>query len=686
MRKKRATTGLWIFFAAVIFCALRGVLSAETVSYESALVWRHDGRGDYPLAAPAPGVCSAGLGVETKGIIRSMTALWKSEGDVRLEVSADGGLHYTRATNGVPLREGFTPGTTLTWRAALAEDAALEEVKICYADSSGVAGCFGNPALAGFRLRKSFRISGSKGASLRNHQVRVNIGESSASEGADLFVSGIKPDFSDIRFVLPDGETILPFFLEKITGVRHRRTAHFFLKVPEIPAEGISLYAYYGNPAAQAASDADATFDFYDDFSGSALDKKWTVSYSPGGTIARTAGGLFLDGAAVVSRTFRFKEGMIEYSATAETGFETRLVIRDADPLKDEEERNDDAVSTSFVADEEADIFAYSSAHEGAEHCIATGSIVRANVASRIAPLARYDYRLILDAGLIMFERYAQDFAQRQATVAYKDAAAPRKGHFGFATSWQGRGMSISRLHWVRVRKYARPEPSVEQGSVGREEPLATGRFMNLDLAANGDLVLSRGKPEGFFATQEMPHGSDVRILGVAWKGEGVVADVSADGGKNYLRHAGRDAFYYAAKGDFVKGSRLVSCVHFGGKTKGGLARLAGLTLQHAPGKIVVLSPNGGETGQAGRGCQIRWTAWDYERTYPVKIEYSPDAGQTFYPIAQRLPNTGAYLWRVPPAASSSQALIRVCDGYDASVCDVSDEVFSISDASLKET
>lgn len=681
MKKKRASPVFGVsFVVAGILCVFCCFLSAETVSYESALVWRQDGRGDYPLAAASPpAVCDAGLGVETKGLITSVTASWRSEGDVRLEVSADGGLHYTRAINGVPLNEGLTAGTTLTWRAALADDVVLEEVKICYTDSSGTAACFGNPALDGFRLRKSFRIFGSKGATLWNHQVRVNVGESSASEGADFFVSGLKPDFSDVRFVLPDGETILPFFLEKISGARPHRTAHFFLKIPEIPQEGISLYVYYGNPLAKNASDAEATFDFYDDFSaaGAPDKKKWNVSHSPGGTVARTEGGLFLDGAAVISRAFAFKEGVIEYSATAETGFETRLVIRDANPSADE-------ASTSLVAGEETDIFAYASAHEGAEHCIATGNIVRTNLASRIAAFVRYDYRVIVDGGLIMFERYALDFAQRHAMVAYKDATGPRKGHFGFATSWQGRGMSISRLHWIRVRKYSRLEPTVEKGSAGREESLPAGRFMNLDVAANGDLVLARGKQEGFFVTQEMPVGSDVRILGVGWKGEGIAAYVSADGGKNYLRHAVRDAFYYAAKGDFVKGSRLVSRVHFWGKTKGGLARLAGLTLQHAPGKIVVLSPNGAETLQPGGITRIRWTAWDYERAYPVKIEYSTDAGRTFYPVAQRAPNMGIYLWRVPPAASSSQTLIRVSDSYDPQICDASDSVFSISAASLK--
>ena len=64
--------------------------------------------------------------------------------------------------------------------------------------------------------------------------------------------------------------------------------ATVWVKVPSIPAGGtINVYMYYGNPAALSASNGNAVFDFFDDFSGDL--SKWTVV---GGTWAVESGEL----------------------------------------------------------------------------------------------------------------------------------------------------------------------------------------------------------------------------------------------------------------------------------------------------------------------------------------------------------------------------------------------------------
>jgi len=57
--------------------------------------------------------------------------------------------------------------------------------------------------------------------------------------------------------------------------------------VPSIPTTGTQLYLYYGNGTAPSLSDGDATFLFFDDFPGTALDtSKWTVVSSNGISVA----------------------------------------------------------------------------------------------------------------------------------------------------------------------------------------------------------------------------------------------------------------------------------------------------------------------------------------------------------------------------------------------------------------
>jgi hypothetical protein len=84
---------------------------------------------------------------------------------------------------------------------------------------------------------------------------------------------GMRPDFADIRFTDEDGVTLLPYWLE----LANPTTAIFWIKVPSIMANSIkTIFMYYGNPVAASLSDGNAVFDFFDDFSGAAVDlTKW---------------------------------------------------------------------------------------------------------------------------------------------------------------------------------------------------------------------------------------------------------------------------------------------------------------------------------------------------------------------------------------------------------------------------
>jgi hypothetical protein len=97
---------------------------------------------------------------------------------------------------------------------------------------------------------------------------------------------------------------------------------------------------------------------------------------------------------------------------------------------------------------------------------------------------------------------------------------------------------------------------------------------------------------------------------------------------------------------------------------------------------VHVLTPNGGENYPAGTQTEITWTATDGdspESYLRITIEFSPDGGALWMPVAPDDPNDGTFTWAVPGMATG-QAIMRVTatDGVLRG-SDVSDTPFSIS-------
>ena len=307
----------------------------EAITFNSALVWRQDVTGDYLLPDLKNGVSELSIPIYTTGQIKSITANWQFIGKVTLEVSADSGLHYTRVVNGVPLVSGFVSDNRLKWRAtALSEDAKLSEVKIVYTDTSGVMGSFGQPGLSGFGLRKSVYLKGCDSGELFNYQIQIKVGESETAEGYDLYCAGgIRPDFKDVRFTAPDGETLLPYYLEGVTGTSPNQVAYFWVKVPEIPVEGIRIYFYYGNSEAEDLSRPKETFDIFDDFQGLDLDKEqWEMAIENGGSYSLADGWLTLNKAEIKYKAAVTQDGIMENKTRDSQGKE--VISSDKEGLK----------------------------------------------------------------------------------------------------------------------------------------------------------------------------------------------------------------------------------------------------------------------------------------------------------------------------------------------------------------
>ncbi len=95
---------------------------------------------------------------------------------------------------------------------------------------------------------------------------------------------------------------------------------------------------------------------------------------------------------------------------------------------------------------------------------------------------------------------------------------------------------------------------------------------------------------------------------------------------------------------------------------------------------LLLLVPNGGELLPAGSTYTINWEDYRSDGNCPgdYLLDYSANNGQNWIPVdPNTVSNTCSYDWLVP-MVDSNQCLVRISDANDASVNDVSDDVFRI--------
>jgi hypothetical protein len=131
----------------------------------------------------------------------------------------------------------------------------------------------GTPWLSGWSYRRTVYVDNSFSSTpLTNFQIIIRLNT------AYLISQGkMRPDCGDIRVTDSSGN-LLPIWIDPDT--KNMWNTKIYVKVPLIPAGSVvTLYLFYGNPAATDVSDGNSVFDFFDDFSGTALDtNKWTAA------------------------------------------------------------------------------------------------------------------------------------------------------------------------------------------------------------------------------------------------------------------------------------------------------------------------------------------------------------------------------------------------------------------------
>jgi hypothetical protein len=102
---------------------------------------------------------------------------------------------------------------------------------------------------------------------LQDYQVKVDIS----------YETAMQADFGDLRFINA-ADSLLDYWIESKTD---EVSATVWVEVDDIEAsDNTVIYMYYGNPAASSTSDGDATFSFFDDFSGDL--SKWQIQSASG--------------------------------------------------------------------------------------------------------------------------------------------------------------------------------------------------------------------------------------------------------------------------------------------------------------------------------------------------------------------------------------------------------------------
>lgn len=129
--------------------------------------------------------------------------------------------------------------------------------------------------LTGWSKRKTITITGQAGAGT-DYQVDFSI---ASAAGGDFNLESHCTSFpNDIEVTDNDQTTPLDYWVEDLTV----DPIKMWVEVADDLGSNVDIYVYYGKSGASSQSDGEATFSFFDDFSGTYPGTKWTGDTSYG--------------------------------------------------------------------------------------------------------------------------------------------------------------------------------------------------------------------------------------------------------------------------------------------------------------------------------------------------------------------------------------------------------------------
>jgi len=301
----------------------------------------------------------------------------------------------------------------------------------------------------GWNYRQEITLTNNTASDLTDYQVKLELDASKVGAHFDWARMG-----ADLRFYDENGNE-LSYYIESWdeTG----KQAIIWVKVGLIPASSTAkIKMYYGNSEAVSESDGEAVFEFFDDFEGASLDtNKWTE----GGTGTKIVSNSVLtvtsenDVASYVESTqsFDMTDKIVEVKAkladTTTTKFESAIVLFCGDNNR-VLVWNEGATAGYNAIVLLKDGTAYG---QGSAWQVSPNFVVYGITATTAETIFSRD-----DSGTVYY------LTSMNLTVQYKI----RLGDY-FADGSYGTG----EFDWVRVRKYAEQEPSIEFRAEEEAEP-----------------------------------------------------------------------------------------------------------------------------------------------------------------------------------------------------------------------
>ena len=122
-----------------------------------------------------------------------------------------------------------------------------------------------------WEYKKSQPITSAIGSELTGYQVILIAHRASGTDTPEhvYLDTDCREDFGDVRFYDAENDVFFPYHLESVDGT----TALFWVRLTSIPTTGKTMWVVYGDPASTSLSNPDNTYELWDDFLGSSIDR-----------------------------------------------------------------------------------------------------------------------------------------------------------------------------------------------------------------------------------------------------------------------------------------------------------------------------------------------------------------------------------------------------------------------------
>ena len=306
--------------------------------------------------------------------------------------------------------------------------------------------------LTGWNRRKPITITGSTSGAQTDYQMKVTVHKATGTDtSTDIYLgTNVNNDFSDLRFTLNDGSTLLSYWIESYTS---GSLATVWAKIPSIPISPCTttIYTYYNNASASNESNGVNTFIFFDDFQGNSLDTlKWTIVSGIEGTNFRVVNGnLEVYPGGIIRSNVPNQIGCIKEDRQRHSANPTNL----AHPMYwvNLINTNDIGWYTAFGETGPTKTYTTKNGSETWHQHISVSDMTQT-----------YIYKIIWTSSSVMF--YQGNSLIDTISITSTIPVVNLYNYYGFDSA----GSGTYYVDWTRVRKYASPEPTF--GTIGTEQ------------------------------------------------------------------------------------------------------------------------------------------------------------------------------------------------------------------------